>query len=67
MIFHPLQNNVLDFVGKELKTLDGKNVIVSRCGRGVGFIVKVNGKQELKTDCNLTVSGYLNKLDIVMT
>lgn len=61
--FHPMRNNILDFVGRQdLRTISGKSVIISRCVRGVGFIVKVDNQVSLESDCNLTVSGYLNKL-----
>jgi len=61
----PFATNVLDLVGKDLMTMDGYPVTVSR--DGMDFVVKINGSKHYQAADNLNVSYCLNTLGIKYT
>ena len=58
--FHPLHNNVLDFLDVPLETAGGYAVKVVKRTRGGGFDVQV-GAQRYEDVSNLEASGILNQ------
>lgn len=60
--FGPLANNVLDFVGKTLRTPDGTEVVIVR--PLTTFQVFLNGQMVYESSDNLMVSYFLNQREV---
>ena len=58
----PFATNVLDLIGKELVNSNGDSVLVKNCFNG--FNVVVNGESKIICDDNLTVSRFLNSMEV---
>jgi hypothetical protein len=62
IIFSPFANNVLDYLGKQLQTPSGTEVVVTK--PMINFIVKFNGLTVFESSDNLAVSYFLNQREI---
>lgn len=59
---HPFSTNVLELVGRPLKTHDGRAVTVSR--PMTEFVVRVAGQEVCRTQDNIGASACLNSIGI---
>jgi hypothetical protein len=62
--FHPMKNNMLDYVGRDdLYTRDERQVTISQ-NMALEFIVKIDDFEVFRSVYNLAVSYYLNRLEV---
>lgn len=62
--FHPLRENVLDYIGAEgLKTPGGELVKIRRAGH-IDFVIEINGTEAFRHDDNLQISAFLNQNEV---
>lgn len=60
--FHPWRNNVLDYVGQPLISVEGKRVVVAQAMTS-GFMIYIDGKLTESGLSNMAASSILNRLE----
>lgn len=60
--FSPFANNVLDYLGRQLQTPDGTEVIITK--PMTEFVVKFNGITVFESNDNIAVSYFLNQREV---
>lgn len=60
--FHPWRNNVLDYVGQPLISVEGNRVMVAQAMTS-GFMIYIDGKLIESGLSNMAASSILNRIE----
>jgi len=60
--FSPFQNNVLDYINKELVNWKGEQVFIRQ--DGIDFVIIFDGKEVYRASDNLDISYFLNQYQV---
>lgn len=58
----PYATNVLDLVGRNLCTPDGRKVKIGRAA--IDFVIQVDGERPFSTPDNIVASRFLNSFEV---